>query len=187
MILPCDAANGDAFPDDGKELEFKVVLADAVSDEWPYWNPILLPHVIRTVVLDNGREATGSIKATTQSAAEESAAQEAASSRAAEEAAATQASEEATARCKADEELQARQTELEAHRQAAQASEEAAAKDVAHEAVVRKVIRLAVFRQKPRQVTKTEVRVRQACEGGSRGRIPGADHRGPTGGVPGDH
>ena len=67
--------------------------------------------------LDNGPEATESIKAPAQKTAEE--------------AATTQASEEATAESRADEELQARQTEREARRQAARASEETAAKQAA--------------------------------------------------------
>merc|ERR1719401_2981930 len=49
LILPCDVACGDAFPADGKEVEFKVVPADAIPDGW--------------LGLDNGPEATKEIKA----------------------------------------------------------------------------------------------------------------------------
>merc|ERR1712151_859108 len=49
IILPKDVACGDAFPADGKEVDFKVVSADAIPDGW--------------LGLDNGPEATEEIKA----------------------------------------------------------------------------------------------------------------------------
>merc|ERR1719254_346346 len=48
VILPSDVACGDEFPADGKEVGFKVVKADDIPDGW--------------LGLDNGPEATGSIK-----------------------------------------------------------------------------------------------------------------------------
>merc|ERR1712066_1215547 len=49
VILPKDAACGDAFPAGGEEVGYKVVPADAIPDGW--------------LGLDNGPEATKSIKA----------------------------------------------------------------------------------------------------------------------------
>lgn len=48
LILPSDIACGDAFPVDGKEVDFKVVQADAIPDGW--------------LGLDNGPKATEEIK-----------------------------------------------------------------------------------------------------------------------------
>jgi len=48
VILPKDIACGDAFPADGKEVDFKVVPQDAIPDGW--------------LGLDNGPEATEEIK-----------------------------------------------------------------------------------------------------------------------------
>ena len=129
--------------------------------------------------LDNGPEATESVKAPAQKSAEE--------------AAASQASEEATAESRADEELQARQTEREVRRQAARASEEAAAKQAAsgmvdHQPMDFKflvvqgssgygVLRREEFRQKPRQITKTEVRLVERGEEVPQVKNPRGNHR----------